>query len=132
MGQKNCEKLTNFREHDLKAMMCVVYILGTKASPPRGEPAHQRAAHGAERRSVGGQRRVIVPPSALSATQAACLAPDESIRIDLEMLAVANGPLSYVASIVPPGERAAILRGACALASVTYLWTNFAGDIGGA
>ena len=78
--------------------------------------------------NVGGQRRVVVPPSALSHTQAACLPADDQIRMDLEMIEVSSGPFSVLAASLPPGERKAVALGMCALVVVTMAvwWANFA------
>jgi len=74
---------------------------------------------------VGGRRRVIVPLSAMSASQAACFPPDESIRLELEMISVqAEGLLSAFASEVPPGKRLDLL--ARILGGVGALTLSFA------
>mmetsp|Transcript_51624 Transcript_51624/g.85620 ORF Transcript_51624/g.85620 Transcript_51624/m.85620 type:complete len:245 (-) Transcript_51624:162-896(-) len=70
---------------------------------------------------VGGRRRLIVPPSAIPKSQAARLPPEESIRIDLEVLGIVRGPLAVIPSVLPPGNRrVTIARLLFALSFVPY------------
>lgn len=38
--------------------------------------------------NVGGRRRVVVPLTAMSPTQAACFPPEESVRVDLDLVRI--------------------------------------------